>query len=207
MNLLDLYIKDKETYLKYKKIVDECFYTKNELPNQVFKKDYSNFLFEEDYLTMCPEFWNIIKKIAEKTNDDTLILGVLDPDPITYYYKNFGYFNWVELSIDIDEAYYEDIFDIHPEGYEVDCIRHYSVTIAIVPTSKKWAIWVDRDFEICIIGFNNNTLSNEEIIELTSILNKWKNVDEAFEWFIEDIIFDRSKLQDIKELYKENYSR
>jgi len=38
-----------------------------------------------------------IRGLAEKSKDDYVILAVLKPNPMDYYYKEFSYFNWLKL--------------------------------------------------------------------------------------------------------------
>jgi len=46
MNTNNFFVNNIEEYNKFYKLVDDCFYVDRELPNQVFKDNYSTFYFK-----------------------------------------------------------------------------------------------------------------------------------------------------------------
>ncbi|MGJ7913750.1 hypothetical protein [Neobacillus sp. LXY-1] len=173
MDWKSFFTKDVKEYIKLKKILEELFHLNKEIPDQVFQRGFNNYLFEQFDFIMSEEFWTTIRDLAEKSNDDFVVLAVLNPHPMDYYYKEFGYFNWLKLPIDISSVEFLNILNEGPPNYEADAIFINSFIIALFSPSKKWGIWADRNYEIAIIA------SDKEInINLLPILDTWVPVED-----------------------------
>ena len=97
LDLKSFFIKDVNEYFKLNDILESIFQLDKEIPDNVFQKEFRNYLFEQFDNVLCGEFLTTIRGLAEKSKDDYVILAVLKPNPMDYYYKEFSYFNWLKL--------------------------------------------------------------------------------------------------------------
>jgi len=203
MNTNNFFVNNIEEYNKFYKLVDDCFYVDRELPNQVFKDNYSTFLFQEFEFIMMLEFWTYIKELSKITNDELIILGVLDPDPISYYYHCFEYFNWIKLPTSITYDKYIEQIETAPKESEADSIFYNSFAIVIAPISKKWCIWADRHFETCIIAFQKDFFSEKQLCKISM----FKKIDYALDsWMHFTLYKDDDKTRKVISKFKKNYT-
>ncbi|MFB7142940.1 hypothetical protein ACFCYN_25465 [Gottfriedia sp. NPDC056225] len=165
MDWKSFFIKDVNKFNKLKNIQEDIFLLDKEFPNQVFQKEFSNYRFEQFDNLMSEEFWTTIRRLAEWSKDEYVIFAVLSPHPKDYYYKEFGYFNWLELPINLTGDDYLDILNEGPQNYEADAIINNSFIITLFSPSKKWGIWADRDYEITVIAFNDNDLNIDVVLD------------------------------------------
>lgn len=158
MEYKNKFIDNMREFENLKNLINTIFISNSSLPNQVFHKEFTNYLFKEFDFIMTDEFWSGIRELANKTNDDFIIMAVLDPDPITYYFKEFGYFNWVKLEISITPDQYLDILNFSPEDSSADSIFVNSYTVVWASPSMKWGIWAEREKEVCVIAFSEKCI-------------------------------------------------
>ncbi|WP_410985083.1 hypothetical protein [Bacillus cereus] len=112
MDLKSTFIRDLQEFRNLESIVNSIFYTDRQLPEQVFRKDFGNYVFEEFDLAMSDKFWDTIQILARQAQDDYVLCAALNPHPLEYYYKEFGYFNWVKLPLNLTADEYLDILNI-----------------------------------------------------------------------------------------------
>jgi hypothetical protein len=193
------FLKDHKDFKKTKHIISQIIEERNELPKKVFKPEYSFFLFENFDNTLSSDLWPILKNLTTNSNDSSVILSVLRPDPEAYYFKEFGYFNWCNIPIDINLTDYEKILNFEPVDSQFDTIQLNSNLIVWTSPSRKWAIWCDRSFEVSIIAFDSletyNTLKpfvKDWLPAHNPIVKDWMEFTfENFEvpnWFSEKLI-------------------
>ena len=66
--------------------------------------------------------------------------------------KEFGYYNWLRTSVDISGEDYVNALWTSPESSIADAIITNSNIVVWLSHSLEWAIWGDRELEICILG-------------------------------------------------------
>lgn len=174
-------MKDIQQFNESKKMINAAFNTENELPEQVFSQSFKNFKFEEFDWAMDFEFWNTLKQLAFQTKDDFILVAVLDPNPIEYFYKEFKYYNWISLPIDLSVDEYYEILEYGPEESPADAILYNSRIVVWLSPSMTWAIWAEREYGICIVGFSDKDHLNNFFPLLTS----WRSIDETVLSWIE----------------------
>ncbi|MGR3779337.1 hypothetical protein ACT1UG_27655 [Bacillus paramycoides] len=174
MDLKSTFIKDLQEYRNLESIVNSIFYTDRQLPEQVFRKDFGNYVFEEFDLAMSDKFWDTIQILARQSQDNYVLCAVLNPHPLEYYYKEFGYFNWVKLPLNLTADEYLDILNIEPESSPADSITTNSFTIVWLSPSMKWAIWGDRNDEVCVLAFKDQS----NVSEILPQLRTWRFVED-----------------------------
>ncbi|WP_294363315.1 hypothetical protein [uncultured Clostridium sp.] len=203
MNLKKEFISDIEEYKIFKELIDDCVYINNMLPNQVFNKRYTKYLFNNFYRVLSEEFGDEIKILADKTNDDMIILAVIDPDPISYYYHYFKYTNWLKLSTKLTSKDYLELLEQVPEGgNEADSIFFYSNNLIMAPLSQKWVIWLDREYDVCIIAYKDKFIG--DIVNLE--LDNWESIDDTVDQLLLPCYEDIERLNIEKKEFCKNYT-
>ncbi|KXI47095.1 MULTISPECIES: hypothetical protein [Bacillus cereus group] len=200
MNLKSLSIKNKEVFDKWKHELDGMIHFDLSLPNQVFQNDYGNYMFGEFDSLMYDDGWNEIRKLAQTTHDSFVIMGVLDPHPEEYYYKEFGYYNWLKLPCDLTGDQYMDVLEEYPQDSMADSIMHNSFVVAWFPPSKEWIIIGDRSYGINILAIKNESGLKHK---LTPFYN-WSSLDKFISLNFEDEVQDKEFIKNISRNYNEN---
>lgn len=163
-------------------LLNRVFQIKNSLPEQVFKKPFFGFICIDFDSSMTANFWDIVlQPIGKIFNDSHILTAVLDPDPKDYFYHNFGYYNILNLPIYITGTEYLKSLEIGPAESPADAILYNSEVVVWVPNGGRWAIWGQRDYEICILAF-----ADEQAMNLAKpFLNKsWRFADTALNSFV-----------------------
>ena|GEM_PF-3846443 len=121
MNVHEMFIRTEEEFNKANEIICNVFNIKKNIPKQIFREEYVNFYCEEfdwalDQVEKDEVFWDILRKISAIAKDENIIMAVLAPHPKKYYYKNFGYYNWLKLPLDIEKEDYLEAVEMAPRG-------------------------------------------------------------------------------------------
>lgn len=179
--LEDLFIRSEEEFKSYQNLVDNVFDQNKMLPQQVFRKNFDCFLFQEFDWALSDDILPTIKELSNVTQDREFLTAVLQPDPTEYYLKEFGYYNWLKTSVNISDEDYVNALWTHPKGYIADDIITNSNIVVWLSHSLQWAIWGDRDMEICIIGM----VSTKDSVKNRLLKEGWKPMDHPVlaNWF------------------------
>jgi hypothetical protein len=197
-------IRKKNDFEKVWKLVNSTFKINQSLPNQVFNQDFYNFLFEEFDWAMTPEFWNsFIQPLTFASQDTQILVAIVNPDPINYFYRVFGYYNWFNVPINITGDDYWKILETGPKNSPADAMLFNSEIIVWLPLSAKWAIWGERSYGVCILAFSDDNTR----IATTTFTKTWKSVDVALNDYIA-INFEGKKIPNkIADSLVLNYSK
>lgn len=181
MDMQTTTIREKKDFEKLWEVVNSIFKINHRLPNQVFNSGFCNFLFGEFDRVIGDAFWDSsIKPLALASQDTHLLVAVLDPDPINYFYREFGYYNWRKIPVNITGHDYFKILEIGPENSPADAMVFNSETVVWVPMSKKWAIWGERSYGTCILAFTEESTG----LATTSLTKTWRSAEKALDDFI-----------------------
>ncbi|MED0873749.1 hypothetical protein [Bacillus mobilis] len=202
MNLESLIIKNKEAFDRWKHELDGMIHFDLNLPNQVFQNDYGNYMFGEFDSLMYDSGWNEIRKLAQTTHDSFIIMGVLDPHPEEYYYKEFGYYNWLKLPLDLTGEQYMDVLEEYPQDSMADSIMNNSFVVVWFPPSREWIIIGDRSYGINILATKNESGSK---YKFTSF-NNWSSLDNFISLNFEDEVQYKGFIEKIAKNYAEENS-
>ena len=175
MNLETLFVRKKKEFNKLIGIASDAFYIENRLPKQVFREQFNYFLFEEFDWAMDKDFWSIIQQLSKEAKDDYVLTAVLDPNPVEYFYKEFNYYNWMKLPVNLSPDEYLDVLGLGPEESSADAVLYNSYTVIWLPPSMKWAIWGERSYGVCVLGLQDVNNS----ADLLPILKNWRSIDET----------------------------
>jgi hypothetical protein len=159
------------------KRVENVFHVNRRLPEQVFKRPYRFHLLFDFDLAMS-HVLEMLRKTHSSLASETLLLSVLDPDPINYFYKHFQKINAFYFKADITENEYHDIRWRSP-GNPADAIMFNTDIETYIPSSASWAIWGERSRSIAVIG-----LDDPEIVKyLVEDDGYWTDAETALEDF------------------------
>lgn len=202
MNLDTIFIKEKDEFLKINKFIRNVFNTESALPEQVFAKNFSNYLFEEFDWTMNGEFWDFIKTLADKTGDSQVFSVVIDPNQLDYFYKEFNYFNCVKLPVCLENSQYFEVLELGPKGSPADAILYNSNIVVWTSPSMKWGVWGQRQYGTCIMAFNKDL----KIDDLMPYFKSWKSADKALESWVAMNFSNQRIPEEFMKIFCMNYS-
>jgi hypothetical protein len=173
----NLIINTVQEFDQTQQFIQSVFDTRLVLPQQIFSKEYSNFTLDEYDWTLCDEFWEVIQQLSQLSGDTDIIMAIIDPDPITYYHKKIGY---LKLPTTLTAQEYSDLLWYQSKEHNIDQVHFIANVVAWVPLSRKWAIWGERTYEVCILGFADQSITLPNNI----LKGKWRPLHEALEDFI-----------------------
>lgn len=164
-----MHIRDQKDFKKAWDLVNKVFDINKHIPEKKIRRSSNLYLYEEFDWTMSPDFWgSFLRPLAQASNDTEILVAVLDPDPVNYYYKHFGYYNMFVLPTHSTESDYWNMLAMEPEGSPADAILFNSEVVVWIPISEKWAIWGERSLEECVLAFSDDCFGLE-VAELTKM--------------------------------------
>jgi len=201
---------DKVTYIKTEKdfkdawtLLNNVFQIDQRMPNQVFKEPFGCFIFEEFDWAMSGEFWDLcLKSLGHIFHDSYILTTVLDPDPVNYFYHHFDYYNMVKLPIDISRSDYWNSLETGPKSSPADAMLFNSEIVVWMPMSKKWAIWGERSYGICILAFADENIR----AAATPLIKTWKSTNAALSDFVDINFRDKKAFQIFADNLIRNYA-
>ncbi|MED3992292.1 hypothetical protein [Priestia aryabhattai] len=202
MKPTNFFIKDIQDFQSTNKNLKSIFNTNKELPDKVFNQRCDYYLFEEFYWVMCDDFWPTVQYLTKIFNEKEVTVAVLDPHPTDYFYKEFGYFNYLKLPTSLSSEEYSNALEIGPEDYPADAPYYHSEKVVWFSSSKQWAIWGERSLDICVIGFNESVLLDY----LMTSPSKWSYLNEDVEELIGLNFRNMTLPQDFRESLSKNYA-
>ncbi|HEK9104075.1 hypothetical protein KFD70_25700 [Bacillus pfraonensis] len=202
MNLEALFLRDKEEFEGWNEKLNEMFHLGFNLPYQVFKKGYGNYMFEEFDFLMEDGGWDEVKKIAQMTNDSFVVMGVLNPHPVKYYYKEFGYYNWLKLPFHLSGNQYIDVLDMYPVDSPADSIMDNSSMIVWFSPSMEWIIIGDREYGIGILTIKDGSKLKHNFTSSDA----WKEFDDDVLSWISLNFEDENIYKEFIRTFSKNYS-
>ena len=156
MNLSSLLITDTADFKSRRLEVEKLFHCNATLPDQVFREGIDAFAFENFDLMLRDSFWPVVQELAEVSDDDSVLISVLDPDPSSFWKKHYGHYGSANIPVSISSCEFSDVLnkdsdkESPPGGLQL-----YANTVILVPQSAKWAIWGQRRWETCVVGFRD----------------------------------------------------
>src|SRR5580692_10378150 len=95
--------------------VESAVLPSRRMPSQVFRAGYGRFQFLEFVPFANPEFWTMLQRLMAQSQDETVGVLVLDPDPSGYFYRNFKRFGAIEIPRSTSALEYTRILNSAPE--------------------------------------------------------------------------------------------
>ena len=128
------------------------FNAQRRLPELVFSTSITRYYAFEFDLLMSELFWSALRDIAFHYHDSSIIVAVLDPDPIGYYWTEFGYCNAFKIPALSDANAYFNLLNEAPTSSPADAILYNSNIITWSSDNYCWGVWGERDTGIGILG-------------------------------------------------------
>ncbi|WP_082281728.1 hypothetical protein [Leptospira kirschneri] len=147
-------IYKSEEFYKHWGLFEEVFFLNKRFPQNIFKYKFSNYTFIQFNETMTQEFWDEIRSWNSK-NTKEILIAVVEPDPVEYYFREFNCYNMIKLSKTSSYSEYLQRLFEEPPNSPADSIFSNSFVIGWLSDSLEWAIWGERSLEFCIIGSND----------------------------------------------------
>lgn len=132
--------------------------TDRTIPDQVFLDRHWPSRFCQFDLCFSPQLLHSCVALCETTGDTSLSFVMLDPDPVEYYFREFGRFGAVTMQVheDVDAAW--SAFEEDPGGSPADALMYAVRKFAVISPSLRWAVWGSRDEDVIIVGAENNDI-------------------------------------------------
>ncbi|MEW6978431.1 hypothetical protein QQS15_04965 [Bacillus pumilus] len=111
--LKHLFVCSEKEFRSYQYLVGNVFDQNRKLPQQVFRKNFDCFLFQEFDWALSDDILTSIKQLSNLTKDREFLTAVLQPDPVEYYMKEFGYYNWLSTTEDYFDFQLPDTCQAH----------------------------------------------------------------------------------------------
>jgi hypothetical protein len=173
-------------------------------PNRLLRDHLSVAGFFDSDAVFAEDFLSMMKSFLSRRGEDGFSLLVLDPDPEEYFYANFKRFPLLEIPISATEAEFFEALDEDPGESPADAIRYNSNRIVIFSVSLDWTIYVDRNFEVGILGASSKAVADDlKTVFDSRILSRNEVVTDIL-----PLVFAGSNaadLQDVIETFNEQY--
>jgi hypothetical protein len=188
-----------EQYPAAREKVEATFHVERRLPDYVFRRNYRFYLLHE-FDNGMGDFLEALRRTRSPLASDTVLLSVLDPDPISYFYKYFGKINAFEFEASITKSEYYALRWLNP-GNEPDAIQFNTAIETYVPSSRRWAMWGERSREIAVIGLDD--------VELAAYLvnenGYWMDAETASNEFVAMPFINQKVPEDFRRALIANY--
>jgi hypothetical protein len=152
-----------DEYREAEQKVESVFDVKRRLPEQVFKRPFRFQLLCEFDFAMSG-LLEVLQKIGSPLASDTVLLSILVPDPITFFYKEFQKIYAFYFKADISEQEYDSMRWVEPFPEDDPFPFHTSIE-TYIPNSLSWAMWGERSPEIAVIGLDVPALAEALIAD------------------------------------------
>jgi hypothetical protein len=179
--------------------VENTFHVERRLPKQVFKRPYGFQLLCQFDIAMG-ELLNRLREMRTPLGNETVLLSVLDPDPINYFYKRYHKINAFYFKAGITKHEYYSLRWRNP-GNQADAIQFNTGIETYIPSSLSWAMWGERSPEIATIGLDDPALAK------TLIANKgyWMDAETSLLRFARMPFIDHKVPEDFRRALIANY--
>jgi hypothetical protein len=104
------------------------------------------------------DVFEAFRETRSPLSTDTVLLSVLDPDPINYFYKHYQKINAFYFKAGISKHEYYTLRRRNP-GNRADATQFNTEIEAYIPSSVNWAMWGERSREIAVIGLDDPVLA------------------------------------------------
>ncbi|WP_144557117.1 hypothetical protein [Bacillus pumilus] len=185
-----LFISDPKEFEHVLSFVHSLIHSTKTFPDQVLKTKIPHYLFEEFHWLLSDDGWEMLKGLALNHHDDYILMAVLDEQQsMDDYYRNFGYYPWVKIPLNLTLSDYLDLLTDYPIESVNDSIMDIASRVIWVSPSAKWIIYGERGYEIGILAIHQLEQMNKQL------LKTWRILDEiVLDWI--SVVFPNQKLPD-----------
>jgi len=171
------YCTEKDKFVTEIEYVSQLLRKGVNLPNQVFQSDFKYFGICDFGFISTDEYYENLKNYLVSCGERFLKIVSLDPDPIKYFYNNFGTYPYLEISVESSNDEYIKYINEDPGGSPADSIAMNGRTLVYYTGKNDWAIFCNAELEVCIVAFKEK----ESFSSFKKIGKEmaWLNVEEA----------------------------
>jgi hypothetical protein len=108
---------------------------------------------------MSGAFWSVLQELASQSGDHELVLGVLAPDPASYFKAQFGYYSWATLPVTLSSNDYWDFLNSAPSESLADSVLANAQVVVFTVPSMRWIVWGERESGLCVLASSNGDQS------------------------------------------------
>ena len=191
-----------EQFSHAKQNVESIFHIERRLPERVFKRPYRFQLLCEFDFAMS-DILKALHKIRSPLAGETVLLTVLDPDPVSFFYKRYQKIYAFFFKADISENEYYSIRWHYPNTPANDPkpIQFDTEIETYVPSSTSWAMWGERSREIAVIGLDDPALA----AFLVNDKGYWMDAETSLRRFARMPFIDHEVPEDFRRALIANY--
>ena len=134
-------VVDEREFDVIRKHVDRTFYLSRQLPDMVFRHLVGPTFFCEYEVVLGGGFWPALVSLARLHDDESINLFTVDPDPVRYYFREYGDYACFSLRISASREDYWGAVAESPSGDPTGAIAFTADMIAITGWSGDWGCW------------------------------------------------------------------
>lgn len=144
-------------YEAHSEFLQSVFNCQRRLPENVFRAKMAHHCFFEFDSMMAPDCWVLLSELANRYENDAIVVTVLDPDPVKYFHEAFGHSSAFKISGEATEDDYFAHLSHEPPRSPADAVLYNSRIVSWVPFEESsWAIWGERETGIAVLGALND---------------------------------------------------
>lgn len=174
------------------------------LPGRVFREGYDNYTIIDFAPMMNSNFWNVLQSCAALTGDNEINMLLCKPDPVEYYFKNFGRYGALNFDITASADDYSKALRAEPARSPADAFETNSYVWTWCGNSMKWGFYGVR--EIPEIGIGATNIDNFLWPQIEGI--SWFSAKDALDNLV-SVVFRGHELEfrEFADIFMQNYSK
>jgi hypothetical protein len=145
-------ITDRSAFDRIVSKLDAATHRTHRLPQRVFRDGYGQFACIEFDIFSGDNFWALVQGLATAVKDDTVACTALDPDPVEYFFKEFGAYGAIEIAASASADQYFAALSSAPEISPADSLLHNGEVLTWCSPSLDWFMWGERSLTAVMLG-------------------------------------------------------
>jgi len=188
-----------DEFLVAMQTIESAFQIEKRLPEQVFKRQYQFYLLHE-FDSAMEDLLKTLNKIRSPLTKETVLLSVLDADPIKFFWERYKKIYAFYFPANISPAEYFKMLWVEPYPADDPFPFHTELEVYI-PDSFSWAMWGERSAEIAVIGLDDPAL----VKALIADKGWWMDAETASDEFVSMPFIDQKVPEDFRRALIANY--
>lgn len=143
---------DRDSFDRQLAIIDRLVDRAAVLPAQVFRAPMASFHVIEFDVLLARHVFARLQRLAAAAGSEAFNLGVLEPDPQSYFHAHFGKYPFLRFTATDSADRFIEALNEDPGDSPADAIATNSDVVVVYPDSAQWLIYGDRRLEIAIVA-------------------------------------------------------
>lgn len=203
-NIKDKIIRSRDIFDTEYKRLQNMIYFGNKFPDQIFKKQFTEYLFFDYVDLLNKNFVYFLKRLINELDDEFATWITLYPDPIEYLFKNFNHYGSIRIDKNMSSEEYFNFLNYTEDNNMAEAIIHRPIDTAIFPSNPEWCIYADTWYEMGVIALPSSKIKSVAISN--SFKTKLLPISEAVKQSIGHGFSSRRISKEFKEDLINNYS-